>query len=66
MADQASSAVKGTRGRIVDLIRRSPCTATEIARELGLTYNAVRGHLTTLERDGLVRSRGARQGGALR
>jgi predicted ArsR family transcriptional regulator len=55
--------VKGTRGRIVDLIRRSPATATEIARELGLTYNAVRSHLTSLERDGLVRSAGVRHGG---
>jgi predicted ArsR family transcriptional regulator len=62
MSDRPSG-VKGTRGRIVDLIRRSPATATEIARELGLTYNAVRGHLTSLERDGLVRSEGVRQGG---
>ena len=63
MSGNASSAMKGTRGRIVDLIRRSPATASEISRELGLTYNAVRGHLSSLERDGLIRSGGMRQGG---
>lgn len=62
MSGTGSGGVKGTRGRIVDLIRRSPTTATEIARELGLTYNAVRSHLTSLERDGLVRSAGVRHG----
>jgi predicted ArsR family transcriptional regulator len=55
--------VRGTRGRIIDLIRRSPTTVTEIARELSLTYNAVRGHLSSLERDGLVRVGGVREGG---
>lgn len=52
----------GTRGRIVDIIRRSPATATEIATQLELTYNAVRTHLTVLERDGLIRSAEARRG----
>jgi predicted ArsR family transcriptional regulator len=53
----------GTRARIIDLIRRSPTTVTEIATALGLTYNAVRGHLTALERDGLVRTGEPRRGG---
>ncbi len=53
----------GTRGRIIDLIRRSRPTATEIAAELDLTYNAVRVHLTALERDGLIRKAGLRRGG---
>jgi predicted ArsR family transcriptional regulator len=53
----------GTRGRIIDLIRRSPTTVTEIAAALDLTYNAVRGHLTALERDGLVRTGEPRRGG---
>ena len=53
----------GTRGRIIDLIRRSPTTVTEIAGALDLTYNAVRGHLTALERDGLVRTGKLRRGG---
>ena len=52
----------GTRGRIVDLIRRSPATATEIATRLELTYNAVRAHLAVLERDGLIRSAAVRRG----
>jgi len=52
----------GTRGRIIDLIRRSRPTATDIADQLELTYNAVRVHLTALERDGLIRKAGVRRG----
>ena len=52
----------GTRGRIIDLVRRSQPTATEIAEQLDLTYNAVRVHLTVLERDGLIRKAGLRRG----
>jgi len=48
--------LEGTRGRIIDLVRRTPTTVTEIATQLGLTYNAVRAHLAALERDGLVRT----------
>lgn len=55
--------IEGTRGRIIDLIRRSPTTITAIASQLDLTYNAVRGHLTALERDGLIRTAGVRRGG---
>ena len=53
----------GTRARILDLVRRSPTTVTEIALQLGLTYNAVRGHLARLEHDGLVRAAGVKHGG---
>jgi len=53
----------GTRGRIIDLIRRSPSTVSEIAATLDLTYNAVRGHLSALERDGLIRTGAPRRGG---
>lgn len=52
----------GTRGRIIDILRRSPATAREIARMLGLTYNAVRPHLAALQRDGLVRGDETRRG----
>ena len=52
-----------TRGRIIDLIRRSPTTVTDIASRLGLTYTAVRSHLSALERDGLIRTGGMRRGG---
>jgi len=50
--------LKGTRERIVTLLRRSRLTANEIAAQLGLTHNAVRGHLAALEREGLVREGG--------
>jgi predicted ArsR family transcriptional regulator len=63
MSGQPLGSLRGTRGRIIDLIRRAPTTVTDIARQLGLTYNAVRGHLSSLERDGLVRSAGMREGG---
>ena len=52
--------LEGTRGRIIDLLRRSSLTANEIATHLGLTHNAVRVQLTTLQRDGLVREAGMR------
>src|SRR5215210_1437088 len=51
-----------TRGRIVLLLRRASRTVDELARELELTDNAVRAHLATLERDGLVRQQGVRRG----
>jgi predicted ArsR family transcriptional regulator len=56
--------LKGTRGRIIDLLRRSDLlTANEIAAPLGLTHNAVRGHLAALQREGLVREGGSRRTG---
>jgi len=58
-----AGSLAGTRGRIIDLIRRSRPTATQIAADLELTYNAVRVHLTALERDGLIHKAGVRRGG---
>ena len=55
--------LQGTRGRIIDLLRRAPATATEIAAQLELTYNAVRSHLNALDRDGLVRPSSLKRGG---
>lgn len=52
-----------TRGRILDLLRRSERTVSELAEELELTENAIRNHLSTLERDGLVETRGVRREG---
>lgn len=43
-----------TRGRIIELLRRSGRTVNELADALDLTPNAVRSHLAALERDGLV------------
>jgi predicted ArsR family transcriptional regulator len=51
-----------TRGRIVTLLRGAGRTVDELAVELELTDNAVRAHLLSLERDGLVRQSGLRRG----
>jgi predicted ArsR family transcriptional regulator len=51
-----------TRGQIIGLLRPSGCTVNELAESLGLTDNAVRAHLATLERDGLVRQSGMKPG----
>jgi predicted ArsR family transcriptional regulator len=51
-----------TRGQIILLLRRASRTVEEMAQALGLTDNAVRAHLATLERDGLVEQQGARRG----
>jgi predicted ArsR family transcriptional regulator len=54
--------LESTRGRIVALLRRGARTVEELAHAIGLTDNAVRAHLSTLERDGLVRADGVRRG----
>ncbi len=51
-----------TRGQIITLLRRSSRTVDELAQALDLTDNAVRAHLATLERDGIVQQRGMRRG----
>src|SRR6266849_5924117 len=51
-----------TRGQIITLLRRASCTVDELAQALNLTDNAVRAHLATLERDGVVQQRGVRRG----
>lgn len=53
---------ESTRGQIVTLLRGSTCTVDELAEKLSLTDNAVRSHLATLERDGLVHQTGLRRG----
>jgi predicted ArsR family transcriptional regulator len=53
-----------TRGRIVALLRRASRTVNELAEALDLTDNAVRVHIATLERDGLVEQVGTRRGAA--
>jgi predicted ArsR family transcriptional regulator len=44
------------------LLRQSERTVSELAESLGLTDNAVRSHLASLGRDGLVRPSGTRRG----
>jgi predicted ArsR family transcriptional regulator len=51
-----------TRGQVTMLLRHGERTVEELAQALGLTDNAVRAHLATLERDGLVRQSGLRRG----
>jgi len=53
---------ESTRGRIVGLLRGQTRTVNELAEELGMTDNAVRAHLATLERDGLARQSGVQRG----
>lgn len=56
---------ESTRGRILTHLRRAPATVDELAHALKLTDNAVRAHLVTLERDGLIRTTGTRQDGGV-
>lgn len=56
---------ESTRGRIVDLLRRSPRTVEDLAAELEITDNAVRLHLGSLEREGIVRTAGVRREGTV-
>jgi len=57
---QRTRSLAKTRTRIVELIRRSPMTAREIAAQLDMTYHAIRLHVVTLERDGVIQVAGAR------
>lgn len=50
-----------TRGRVVQLLRRSAQTVNDLATKLDLTDNAVRLHLSALERDGLVEQQAVRR-----
>jgi predicted ArsR family transcriptional regulator len=54
-----------TRGRIVAILRRGWRSVDELAAALGLTDNAVRAHIATLERDGVVAVAGARRDGTV-
>ena len=51
-----------TRGRIVTLLRGTTKTVNDLAEELRLTDNAVRAHLLSLERDGLIEQSGIQRG----
>ena len=54
---------RSTRMEVLELLRRRGGSSAEtIATDLGLTTNAVRQHLTNLERDGLVVSHPERSG----
>jgi predicted ArsR family transcriptional regulator len=51
-----------TRGKLILLLRGSERTVDDLTKELGLTDNAVRSHLFTLERDGLITQSGVIKG----
>lgn len=53
---------ESTRGRLVTLLRGTTKTVNELAEELELTDNAVRAHLLSLERDGLIKQSGIQRG----
>ena len=53
---------RSTRMEILELLRRrGRCSAETIANDLGVTANAIRQHLTNLERDGFVISQPERR-----
>ena len=54
---------ESTKGRILALLRRGSRTVDELASALGLTDNAIRIHVASLERDGVVQQRGVRPTG---
>lgn len=51
------------RFRVLDAVRRGLRTVNDLAAQLRVTDNAVRGHLAALERDGLVRVTGVVRSG---
>jgi predicted ArsR family transcriptional regulator len=54
--------LESTRGQILTLLRTKSRTVNELAAALKLTDNAVRAHLISLERDGLIQRQGTRPG----
>lgn len=52
-----------TKGRILAFLRRGSRTVDELAGLLGMTDNAIRTHVASLERDGVVQQRGVRPTG---
>lgn len=56
--------VTSTRGRILSLLRSDEATVSDLAENVGVSDNAVRTHLASLQRDGLVEEAGtAHEGG---
>lgn len=54
--------LSSTRGRVVQLLRREAASVNDLAEALDLTDNAIRSHLSRLQRDRLVREAGKRPG----
>jgi predicted ArsR family transcriptional regulator len=54
--------VTGARNRIVQLLRKRTCTIEDLAKELGVTENAIRAQIALLRREGLVEPAGEIKG----
>ncbi len=52
----------GTRGLIIQLLRKKKHTVEQLAKELEVSENAVRAQLALLQRDGMVESKGEIKG----
>lgn len=53
--------VGGTRSRLLELLRRRRRTIPQLAEEVGVSGNAVRTHLSALQRDGMVEPAGVQR-----
>ncbi len=53
--------IGGTRQHVVEFLLKSDSTVQEIADKIGVSTNAIRGHLSALERDGLVEQLGVKR-----
>lgn len=56
--DRIARFLGATRARLLELLRRSAAPISDLAGALGITGNAVRGHVAALQRDGLVSEAG--------
>ncbi|MGH7458170.1 MAG: helix-turn-helix transcriptional regulator [Longimicrobiaceae bacterium] len=62
MSGAKNSQLGDTRGKLLALLCSADRTNSELARELGISTNGVRGHLVRLEEEGLVEHRVVRRG----
>ena len=46
--------ITGTHDRIVQLLRKRKCTVDDLAKELGITENAIRAQIALLRSEGLI------------
>lgn len=61
--DRLSTLIGGTRARLLRLVRRGAASIGDLAAAVGISDNAVRGHIAVLERDGLVQAESQRATG---
>jgi predicted ArsR family transcriptional regulator len=65
MADGPAKRLAGTRGRILSLLRTGSWTISGLAANVAISDNAVRAHITSLQRDGLVEDAGTSHDGGV-